>query len=354
MKTLKFCLLTLLGVNLSIAPAMAQSNSTVVPNWQFIVGAIILILAVYFGMSFKTISGNTAFAVVSKLQKYTRIVGPGPHLLPWLIQEIEEIFPSTQVSIGVSELKTAVRGENKKEYDNRVAGLSEEEKAKNPQFTQAGEVTIDSPTILLRFPKPGMVPDSQLINIAEVWPSVPGEFASQEEKDKFQNELKVIFGDFLEDIFQEAVNGYSWYSIYLNRQEIVNRMNAILENRVSSATHSPGDKRDPVYLLSLIPHQLVQLTTGQLHIPEEYRSSIEKLGISSLQAAAKITQTQGETNSLRMMMNLMKEDQELSLALRELDIRQAAANNGSLHLNQYSLDPVALKALAEILLSKKS
>lgn len=131
-------------------------------------------------------------------------------------------------------------------------------------------------------------------------------------------------------------------------------MNAILENRVSSATHSTGDKRDPVYLLSLIPHQLVQLTTGQLHIPEEYRTSIEKLGISSLEAAAKITETEGNTNSLKMMMNLMREDKELSLALRELDIRQAAANNGTLNLNQYSLDPAALRALAEILLSKKS
>jgi hypothetical protein len=353
MKTLKFFLLTLLGVNLSIAPAMAQSNSTV-PNWQFIVGPIILILAVYFGMSFKTISGNTAFAVVSTFQEYTRIVGPGLHLLLWPIQEIEEIFPSTQVSIGVSELVTAVRGENKSEYDNRVAGLSNEEKAKNPQFTQAGEIRIDSPTILIRFPKPGMVPDSQLLNIAEVWPSVPGEFASQEEKDKFQNELTGIFGDFLEDIFQEAVYGYSWYSIYLKRQEIVNNMNSILENRVSSVTPSTGDQRDPVYLLSLIPHQLVQLTTGQLHIPDEYRTSIEKLGISSLQAAAKITETEGNTNSLRMMMNLMEKNEELSLALRQLDIQEAAAKSGALNINQYNLDPGALQALAKILLLKKS
>jgi hypothetical protein len=353
MKTLKFFLLTLLGVNLSIAPAMAQSNSTV-PNWQFIVGPIILILAVYFGMSFKTISGNTAFAVVSTFQEYTRIVGPGLHLLLWPIQEIEEIFPSTQVSIGVSELVTAVRGETKDEYNLRTDGLSNEEKAKNPQFTQAGEIRIDSPTILIRFPKPGMVPDSQLLNIAEVWPSVPGEFASQEEKDKFQNELTGIFGDFLEDIFQEAVYGYSWYSIYLKRQEIVNNMNSILENRVSSVIPSTGDQRDPVYLLSLIPHQLVQLTTGQLHIPDEYRTSIEKLGISSLQAAAKITETEGNTTSLRMMMNLMEENEELSLALRQLDIQEAAAKSGALNINQYNLDPVALKTLAEILLSKKS
>ena len=332
---------------------MAQSNSTVT-NWQFIVGAIILILAVYIGMSVQMISGNTAFAVVSTFQEYTRIVGPGLKLLPWPIQEIKEIFPSTQVSIGVSELKTAVRGENKQEYENRVNGLSAEERVKNPQLTQAGEVTIDSPTILLRFPKPGTVPDSQLIDIAEVWPSVPGEFASQEEKERFQNELRGIFGDFLEDIFQEAVDGYSWYSIYLKRQKIVNNMNAILENRVSSATHSTGDKRDPVYLLSLIPHQLVQLTTGQLHIPEEYRTSIEKLGISSLEAAAKITETEGNTNSLRMMINLMKENEGLSLALRQLDIQEAAAQSGTLNINQYNLDPGALKALAEILLSKKS
>lgn len=352
MKTLKFFLFTLLGVSFFIAPAMAQSNSTV-PNWQFIVGPIILILAVYFGMSFKTISGNTAFAVVSTFQEYTRIVGPGLHLLLWPTQEIEEIFPSTQVSIGVSELVTAVRGENIAEYNLRTNGLSDEEKAKNPQFTQAGEVTIDSPTILLRFPKPGMVPDSQLLDIAEVWPSVPGEFASQEDKDRFQNELTGIFGDFLEDIFQEAVDGYSWYSIYLNRQKIVNNMNKILENRVSSATRSTGDQRDPVYLLSLIPHERVQLTTGQLHIPEEYRKAIEKLGISSLEAAAKITETEGNTNSLRMMMNLMKENEELSLALRQLDIQEAAANNGSLNINQYNLDPSALRALAEILLSKK-
>jgi hypothetical protein len=352
MKTLKFFLFTLLGVNLSIAPAMAQSNSTVT-NRQLIVGAIIFTIALYFGMSVKTISGNTAFAVVSTFQKYTRIVGPGIHLLLWPIQEIEEIFPSTQVSIGVSQLETAVRGETRDEYNIRTAGLSDEEKAKNPQFTQAGEITIDSPTILIRFPKPDMVPDSQLIDIAEVWPSVPGEFASQEEKVKFQNELEGIFGDFLEDIFQEAVDGYSWYSIYLKRQEIVNNMNTILENRVSSATLLTRDQRDPVYLLSLIPHQLVQLTTGQLHIPEGYRKAIEKLGISSLEAAAKITTTEGDTNSLRMMVNLMKEDKELSLALRELDIRQTAANNGTLNLNQLSLDPAALRALAEILLSKK-
>jgi regulator of protease activity HflC (stomatin/prohibitin superfamily) len=352
MKTLKFFLLTLLGVNLSIAPAMAQSNSTVT-NWQLIVGPIILILAVYFGMSFKTISGNTAFAVVSTFQEYTRIVGPGIHLLLWPIQEIEEIFPSTQVSIGVSQLVTAVRGETKDEYNIRTAGLSDEEKAKNPQFTQAGEIRIDSPTILIRFPKPDMVPDSQLIDIAEVWPSVPGEFASQEEKVKFQNELEGIFGDFLEDIFQEAVNG-SWYSIYLNRQAIVNNMNTILENRVSSTQLPTRDQRDPIYLLSLIPHQLVQLTTGQLHIPEEYRKAIEKLGISSLEAAAKITQTEGDTTSLRMMINLMSTKQELALALRQLDIQEAAAKSGALNINQYNLDPVALKTLAEILLSKKS
>lgn len=351
MKTLKFFLFTLLGVNLSIAPAMAQSNSTG-PNWQFIAGPIILILAVYLGMSLKTISGNTAFAVVSTFQKYTRVVGPGLHLLLWPIQEIEEIFPSTKVSIGVSELVTAVRGETRPEYNTRTDGLSDEEKAKNPQFTQAGEIRVDSPTILLEFPKSGTVPASQLIAIAEVWPSVPGEFASQEEKDKFQNEITGIFGDFLEDIFQEAVDGYSWYSIYLNRQKIVNKMNKILENRVSSATQSTGD-RDPVYLLSLIPHQLVQLNTGQLHIPEDYRTAIEKLGISSLEAAAKITETEGNTNSLRMMMNLMKENEELSLALRQLDIQEAAANNGSLNINQYNLDPSALRALAEILLSKK-
>lgn len=353
MKTLKFFLFTLLGVSFSIAPAMAQSNSTG-PNWQFIAGPIILILAVYLGMSLKTISGNTAFAVVSTFQKYTRVVGPGLHLLLWPIQEIEEIFPSTKVSIGVSELVTAVRGETRSEYNLRTDGLSDEEKAKNPQFTQAGEIRVDSPTILLEFPKSGTVHASQLIAIAEVWPSVPGEFASQEEKDKFQNELTGIFGDFLEDIFQEAVDGYSWYSIYLKRQEIVNNMNAILENRVSSATHSTGDQRDPVYLLSLIPHQLVQLTTGQLHIPEEYRKAIEKLGISSLEAAAKITETEGNTNSLRMMMNLMREDKELSLALRQLNIQEAAANKGSLNITQYNLDPSALKALANILLSNKS
>lgn len=352
MKTLKCFLLTLFGFNLSIAPAMAQSTSSI-PNGQIIVALILVIGFFYLGMSVKTISGNTAFAVVSTFQKYTRVVGPGIYFLPWLIQEIEEIFPSTQVSIGVSELVTAVRGETRAEYNIRTDGLSEEEKAKNPQFTQAGEVTIDSPTILLRFPKPGMVPDSQLLDIAEVWPSVPGEFASQEDRDRFQNELTGIFGDFLEDILQEAVDGYSWYSIYLNRQKIVNNMNSILENRVSSVTPSTGDKRDPVYLLSLIPHQLVQLTTGQLHIPEEYRSSIEKLGISSLEAAAKITETEGNTNSLRMMMNLMNENEELSLALRQLDIQEAAAKSGTLNINQYNLDPVALKALAEILLSKK-
>ena len=330
---------------------MAQSNSTV-PNRQFIAGTIILTILLYIGMSLKTISGNTAFAVVSTFQKYTRVVGPGLHLLLWPIQEIEEIFPSTKVSIGVRELVTAVRGENQREYDNRVAGLSAEERVKNPQFKHPGEVTIDSPTILLEFPKSGTVPASQLIAIAEVWPSVPGEFASQEEKDKFQNEITGIFGDFLEDIFQEAVDGYSWYSIYLNRQEIVNNMNAILENRVLSATNSTGDQRDPVYLLSLIPHQLVQLTTGQLHIPEDYRKAIERLGISSLEAAAKITETEGNTNSLRMMMNLMREDKELSIALRQLDIQEDAAKSGTLNINQYNLDHGALKALAEILLKK--
>lgn len=331
---------------------MAQSSSNL--NDQYIPTIIVVIIGLYFGMSFKTISGNIAFAVVSTNQKYTRIVGPGLNFLIWPIQEIEEIFPSTQVSIGVSQLVTAVRGETRDEYDIRTDGLSDEEKAKNPQFTQAGEITIDSPTILLRFPRPGIVPDSQLISIAEVWPSVPGEFASQEEKVNFQNELEGIFGDFLEDIFQEAVDGYSWYSIYLNRQAIVNNMNKILENRVSSATHLTEDERDPIYLLSLIPHQLVQLSTGQLHIPEEYRQAIEKLGISSLEAAARITRTEGDTNSLRMMVNLMKEDKELSLALRELDIRQTAANNGTLNLNQLSLDPSAMQALANILLSKKS
>jgi hypothetical protein len=353
MKFTKFLFLAILSLNLSIAPAIAQSNPTN-SNMQYIPSFILLIICFYVGMSIKTVSGNTAFAVVSTLQDYTRIIGPGPHLLPWLIQEIEEIFPSTQVSIGVSELTTAVRGETKSEYDNRVAGLSNEEMAKNPQFTQAGEITIDSPTILLRFPKPGMVPDSQLIDIAEVWPSVPGEFASQEEKDKFQNELEGIFKDFLEDILQEAVDGYSWYSIYLNRQAIVNNMNTILENRVSSATHSTVNQRDPVYLLSLIPHQLVQLTTGQLHIPEEYRQAIEKLGISSLEAAAEITRTEGNTTSLKMMMNMMTTDTELSLALRQLDIQEAAAKNGTLNINQYNLDPNTMQALANILLSKKS
>ncbi len=352
MKILQLTLLFLLGFHLSIAPVMAQSSSNL--NDQYIPAIIIVVVFLYLGKALKTISGNTAFAIVSTFQKYTRVVGPGLKFLIWPIQEIEEIFPSTQVSIGVSELTTAVRGENKKEYDNRVAGLSKEERAKNPQFTQAGEITIDSPTILLRFPKPGMVPDLQLIDIAEVWPSVPGEFASQEEKDNFQNELEGIFKDFLEDIFQEAVDGYSWYSIYLNRQAIVNNMNRILENRVSSATHSTGNQRDPVYLLSLIPHQLVQLTTGQLHIPEEYRQAIEKLGISSLEAAAEITRTEGNTTSLQMMMNMMTTDKELSLALRQLDIQEAAAKNGTLNINQYNLDPSAMQALANILLSKKS
>lgn len=331
---------------------MAQSNSTG-PNGQIIIAFVIITIFFYLGMSVKTISGNTAFAIVSTFQEYTSVVGSGLHFIPWIIQEIEEIFPSTQVSIGVSQLVTAVRGETRDEYNIRTTGLSDEEKAKNPQFTQAGEVTIDNPTILIIFPEKGSIPDSDSINIAKAWPSIPGEFASQEEKSKFQETLTGIFGAFLEDIFQEAVKGHSWYSIYLNRQTIVNNMNRILENKVSSATQAPGDERDPVYLLSLIPHNLIQLNTGQLHIPEEYRKAIEKLGISSLEAAAKITRTEGDTNSLRMMVNLMKEDKELSLALRELDIRQTAANNGTLTLNQLSLDPSALRALAEILLSKK-
>lgn len=354
MKPLKFILLFFFTLNASISPAIAQSNqSGSTLQIQIVLAIIFLTGFFYLGMSVKTISGNTAFVIISTFREYTGVVGPGLHFVPWIIQNIEETFPSTQVSIGVNQLVTAVRGENYTEYNERVSGLSENEKMKNPILAQSGEVTIDSPTILINFPKKGMIPDSQLIDIAKVWPSVPGEFASEQEKLQFQKVLEDIFGDFLEDIFQEAVKGHSWYSIYLNRQEVVNKMNEILENRVSSSSGSTTGRRDPVYLLSLIPSNLIQLTTGQLNIPTDYRQAIESLGTSSLEAATKITETEGEKNSLMMLIQIMQQDPELALALKKLDIHKIAAEKGTLNLNEYSLDPAIVKALTRIISPKK-
>ena len=330
-------------------PAMAQSGGSIDP--QIIVGGIVVLIFFYIGMSIKTISGNTAFAVVSTFGEYTRVIGPGLHLIWWIFQEVEEIFPSTQVAIGVSQLKAAVRGETPQEYEIRTTGLSSKEKLKNPRFTQPGEVTIESPTILVTFPKVGALEENQLIEIAKVWPSVPGEFATEGENSKFQKSLRDIFGDFLEDIYQEAIQDMSWYSIYLERQEVVSRMNTILETRVSSGGNTTSGTRDPVYLLSLIPPPLIQLTTGKLSIPVSYRDKIENLGNAALEAAAQITLTEGERKRIELLLETYARSPEQAQAIQRLDVLRNLAAGGKLNLNEFNLSPAAMELARRIITS---